>query len=99
MSRLSLDEASPTRVAETQPPHAVRGAMSIRLAALGGMVFFALPVTFASLTNNFPTATHSRHEFFSYLADHQGRLQVAAVLLPCRRHCYPCPDSSALLEG
>ncbi len=79
MSRLSLDQTPPT-VAEAQQPHAVPGAASIRLAALGGMVFFALVVTFGILMSNFPAATDSRQAFFGYLADNQGRLRIAAVL-------------------
>jgi hypothetical protein len=54
--------------------------VSVRLAALGGAVFFALFLAFASLTSGTPSATDSAQETFNYLSAHDGRLQLAAVL-------------------
>ncbi len=59
----------------------VAGAASVRVAALGGALFFFLVVAFSNLVSGFPTAANSRLETFTYLAAHQDRLQVAAVLM------------------
>ena len=93
MSKLSLDRTPPTALDQPQP-HAVPGAGSIRIAALGGMVFFALLVAFGSLTSNYPAATASRQKVFGYLADHQGQLQAAAVL-----YALAMPAALLLLSG
>ena len=66
---------------EHRPVVHVPGSMSVRLAALGGAVFFALFLAFASLTSGTPSATDSARETFNYLSAHDGRLQLAAVLL------------------
>jgi hypothetical protein len=58
--------------------------MSVRLAALGGAVFFALLVAFGSLTSGTPSATDSPRETFNYLSAHQGRLRPCSWGLPCR---------------
>lgn len=57
------------------------GAVSVRLAALGGAVFFVLVVSYGTLVTGAPSATDSRREIFTYLARHQDRLQVAAALI------------------
>jgi hypothetical protein len=53
----------------------------VRLAALGGAIFFALFLAFGSLTSGTPSSTDSARETFTYLSAHDGRLQLAAVLL------------------
>ena len=58
----------------------IPGSASVRLTALGGAVFFALFLAFASLTSGTPSATDSARETFTYLSAHDGRLQLAAVL-------------------
>lgn len=58
----------------------VPGSVSVRLAALGGTVFFALFVAFGILTRGMPSVTDSGRDTFTYLAAHDGRLQLAAVL-------------------
>jgi hypothetical protein len=50
------------------------------LAALGGAVFFALVVVNSNLLSGAPSATDSGQETFNYLARHQDRLQLSAVL-------------------
>ena len=64
----------------SRPVVHVPGSVSVRLAALGGAVFFALFVAFASLTSGTPNASDSARETFNYLSAHDGRLQLAAVL-------------------
>lgn len=59
----------------------VAGAVSVRLAALAGAVFFALVVIYGTLTSGSPSATDFGPEIFSYVARHQGRLQMAAALI------------------
>jgi hypothetical protein len=59
----------------------VAGAASIRLAALGGAVYFALVIIYASLVSGSPAASDPTDEIFDYLARHQGRVQLAAVLI------------------
>ena len=66
---------------EQRPAIHVPGWMSVRVAALGGAVFFALFLAFASLTSGTPSTTDSAQETFTYLSAHDGRLQLAAVLL------------------
>lgn len=66
---------------ETRPAVHVPGALSARLAALGGAVFFALFLTFAVLTSGTPSATDSRRDTFDYLSAHHGRIQLAAAVL------------------
>jgi hypothetical protein len=51
------------------------------LAALGGAVFFALILAFGILTSGVPNAADSKQETFDYVSAHDGRLQLAAVLL------------------
>ncbi len=55
--------------------------MSVRLAALGGAIFFVLVVVSTSLTSGSPSATDSGQEIFDDLAQHHGRYQVGAVLM------------------
>lgn len=69
------------RGVESRPAVHIPGSMSVRLAALGGAVFFALFLIFAVLTSGTPSATDSRQDVFNYLSGHHGRLQVAATLL------------------
>lgn len=63
-----------------RPAVHVPGSACVRLTALGGAVFFALFLAFASLTRGTPNATDSGQEIFNYLSAHDGRLQLAAVL-------------------
>jgi len=56
------------------------GSLRARFAAMGGLLFFGLIVAFGSLTSNMPAATGSRQEIFSYVTQHNERLQVAAAL-------------------
>jgi hypothetical protein len=51
------------------------------LAALGGAVFFALILAFGIVTSGVPNAADSKQETFDYVSAHDGRLQLAAVLL------------------
>lgn len=60
---------------------AVPGAVSVRVAALAGAVFFVLFLAFANLTTGTPSATDPSREVFTYLTDHQGRIQLAAVVI------------------
>jgi len=69
------------RGVESKPTVHVPGSMSVRLAALGGAVFFALFLIFARLTSGTPSATDSRQDTFNYLSAHHGRLQLAAALI------------------
>ena len=57
------------------------GAMSVRFAALGGVVYFGLILAFLSLFSEVPKTTDSRQQVFNYLSLHHGRLQAAAVLM------------------
>ena len=59
----------------------VPGSASVRLAALGGAVFFALILAFGIVTIGVPNAADSKQETFDYVSAHDGRLQLAAVLL------------------
>ena len=72
--------AHSVRGLERRPTVHVPGSVSVRLAALGGAVFFALFMTFASLTSGTPSATDSARDTFNYVSAHDGRLQLAAVL-------------------
>ena len=65
----------------SRPAVHIPGSVSVRLAALGGAVFFALFLAFGWLTSGTPSATDSARETFNYLSAHDGRLQLAAVLL------------------
>jgi hypothetical protein len=65
----------------TRPVVHVPGFASVRLAALGGAIFFALLLAFGILTSGTPSVTDSGRETFAYLSAHDGRLQLAAVLL------------------
>jgi hypothetical protein len=51
-----------------------------QLAALAGAVSFVLILISAILRGTAPSATDSAQKIFSYLALHQGRLQLGAVL-------------------
>jgi hypothetical protein len=53
----------------------------VRLAALGGVLFFVLIVIQANLRTGSPSATDSGQEILDYLASHRRRLQIGAVLL------------------
>lgn len=74
-------QAHGVRGFERRPTVHVPGSLSVRLAALGGAVFFALILAFSSLTSGTPSATDSRRDTFDYLSAHDGRLQLAAVFL------------------
>ena len=57
------------------------GTMSGRVAALAGAVFFVLSAISYSVLNNVPNPiTDSGQKIVSYLALHQGQLQLSAVL-------------------
>jgi hypothetical protein len=73
--------AQTVRGLDHRPAVHIPGSASIRLAALGGAVFFALFMAFASLTSGTPSITDSGRDTFNYLSAHDGRLQLAAVLL------------------
>jgi hypothetical protein len=73
-------QADSVRGFERRPAVHIPGSVSVRLTALGGAVFFALFVAFASLTSGTPSATDSARDTFNYLSAHDGRLQLAAVL-------------------
>src|SRR5581483_1804274 len=64
---------------ERRPAVHIPGSVSVRLAALGGAVFFALFIAFASLTKGTPSITDSGRDTYNYLSAHDGRLQLAAV--------------------
>lgn len=66
---------------ERRPAVHAPGSVSVRVAALGGAAFFALFLAFASLTRGTPSVTDSGRDTFNYLSAHDGRLQLAAVLL------------------
>lgn len=55
--------------------------MSVRLAAIGGAVFFVLVVVNGSMTSGSPSATDPGRKVFDYVAAHHGRLQLGAVLM------------------
>jgi hypothetical protein len=57
------------------------GAMSVRLAALAGAIFFALMVVQANFRSGAPSATDSGEKIFRYVTAHADRLQLGAVLL------------------
>ena len=63
-----------------RPAAHVPGTLSVRLAAIGGVVFFALFLVFAQLTNGTPNAADSARDTFNYLSAHDSRLQLAAVV-------------------
>ncbi len=52
-----------------------------RLAALAGAVYCVLIIVFGSLTSGGPNATASSRDTFTWLTNHQSRLQLAAVLM------------------
>jgi hypothetical protein len=76
--RRTVDEKQGIRVAGGT---GVAGAASVRLAALGGAVYFAFVITYANLVSGSPAATDPAGEIFDYLARHHGRYQLAAVLI------------------
>ncbi len=58
------------------------GTMSGRVAALAGAVFFVLLAISASVLTNVPNPfSDSGQEILSYVARHQGQLQLSAVLM------------------
>ena len=57
------------------------GAMSVRVAALGGAVYFGLILAFLSQFEGTPKATDSSQQVFDYLSAHHASLQAAAVLM------------------
>jgi len=65
---------------ERRPAIHIPGSMSVRLAAVGGAVFFALFLAFGILTRGTPSITDSGQATYTYLSAHDGRLQLAAVL-------------------
>ena len=65
---------------ERRPAIHVPGSVSVRVAALGGAAFFGLFLAFGSLTRGTPSVTDSGQDTFNYIAAHDGRLQLAAVL-------------------
>lgn len=66
---------------ERRPAIHVPGSVSVRVAALGGAAFFGLFLAFGSLTRGTPSVMDSGQDTFNYLSAHDGRLQLAAVLL------------------
>lgn len=68
-------EAADSRQATGAP-----GAMSVRVAALAGAVFFALVIVNSNLMSGAPAASDSPRETFAYLAAHHGRFQIMAVM-------------------
>ncbi len=52
----------------------------VRLAALGGVLFFVLVVINSNQLSGAPSASDSGQETFDYLARHHGRFQIGAVL-------------------
>ena len=66
---------------ERSPAIHVPGSVSVRLAAVGGAVFFALFLAFGILTRGTPSITDSSQDTYDYLSAHDGRLQLAAVSL------------------
>jgi hypothetical protein len=59
----------------------VPGPMSVRMAALAGVIFFALMLVQANFRSGAPSATDSGQQIFGYVTDHADRLQMGAVLL------------------
>lgn len=82
-TRRTFETAAPKAVTMPDGDRTRRptGTTSVRVAALGGVIFFALVIAFASLTSGMPAATEARQEIFDYVAGHDGRLQLAAALL------------------
>jgi hypothetical protein len=74
-------QAHNVRGFEARPAVHIPGSLSTRFSALGGAVFFGLFLAFAGLTSGTPSAADPRQHTFDYLLAHQGRLQLAAVLL------------------
>lgn len=66
---------------EDRPVVRAAGVSSVRIAAAAGVVFFGLVVAFAQLTTGSPSATDSGRDVVDYLAQHHGRIQLAAVAL------------------
>ena len=93
-TRSALKESqrpAPTDVQQrARTPHAVW----VRCTAVGGLVFFALAMTFSALTSNSPAASDSRGEIFSYLAQHHDRLQIAAAA-----YAFAMPAALLFLSG
>src|SRR5512146_3110795 len=79
MSTELLEQARLAAMETTEPPSAHTGSRWARIAAVGGLVFFGLFVVFAALTSNTPAASDSRHDVFTFLAQHHDRLQLAAA--------------------
>jgi hypothetical protein len=55
-------------------------AASVRASALAGALFFTLVVVNSNLQTGTPSISDSRQETFAFLAAHQDRLQLSAVL-------------------
>jgi hypothetical protein len=55
--------------------------MPARLSAVAGVAFFVLIVLSANLRSGAPSATDSGQKIFDYVTEHQGRLQLGAVLM------------------
>ena len=53
----------------------------MRLAALGGTVFFVLFIIYGTLTSNTPSITASSKDVFDYFVKHHDRIQLAAVVM------------------
>jgi hypothetical protein len=56
----------------------VGGAASVRLASLGGAIYFALVIVYPNLVSGSPAATDPADEVFDYLARHHGRRVCSA---------------------
>jgi hypothetical protein len=83
MARNSHTTAAPQERLTVEDDEVVRAprTISVRPAALAGVVFFALMVVQANLRGGAPSATDSGEEVIDYVASHDGRLQLGAALL------------------
>lgn len=73
--------ASPQVPAAPRTERGVAGTGLVRLSALAGAIFFALIVVQSTLRSDAPSATDSGQDIFDYVTEHQGDLQLGAVLL------------------
>jgi hypothetical protein len=66
---------------ESEQSARVRAVWSVRVAALAGAAYFGLIIAFSQLTSGSPSTADSGDEVFDYLAKHDERIQLAAVLI------------------
>ncbi|MGZ4639408.1 MAG: hypothetical protein ACXV2J_10155 [Actinomycetes bacterium] len=60
----------------------VSGTLSVRLAALGGAIFFVLFILYARLTSGSASATDSGQEIFTYVSrGHRARARLRLDLV------------------